>query len=68
MLRQKVWVKPISEQSKLTWVQYLNSKNIVRLEHKRQDKIFVSSIDNPDFWFWINVNDDPNWEYKELNE
>ena len=66
MLRQKVWVKPISDQSKLTWVQYLNSKNIVRLEHRREDKIFLSSIDNPDFWFWINVNNDSNWEYKEL--
>ena len=65
-LRRKVWVSPISEQSKLTFVQYLNSKNIVRLEHKREDKIFLSSIDNPDFWFWINVNNDSNWEYKEL--
>ncbi len=65
-LRRKVWVTPISEQSKLTFVQYLNSKNIVRLEHKREDKIFLSSIDNPDFWFWINVNNDSNWEYKEL--
>ena len=61
-----MWVTPISEQSKLTYVQYLNSKNIVRLEHNRQDRIFVSSLDNPDFWFWINVKDDPNWEYKEL--
>lgn len=65
-LRRKVWVSPISEQSKLTFVQYLNSKNIVRLEHKREDRIFLSSIDNPDFWFWINVNNDSNWEYKEL--
>ena len=65
-LRRKVWVSPISEQSKLTFVQYLNSKNIVRLEHSREDKIFLSSIDNPDFWFWINVNNDSNWEYKEL--
>ena len=65
-LRRKVWVTPISEQSKLTFVQYLNSKNIVRLEHKREDKIFLSSIDNPDYWFWINVNNDSNWEYKEL--
>ena len=65
-LRRKVGVSPISEQSKLTFVQYLNSKNIVRLEHRREDKIFLSSIDNPDFWFWINVNNDSNWEYKEL--
>ena len=65
-LRRKVWVSPISEQSKLTFVQYLNSKNIVRLEHRREDKIFLSSIDNPDFWFWINVNNDSNWYYKEL--
>ena len=65
-LRRKVWVSPISEQSKLTFVQYLNSKNIVRLEHRREDKIFLSSIDNPDYWFWINVNNDSNWEYKEL--
>ena len=65
-LRRKVWVSPISEQSKLTFVQYLNSKNIVRLKHKREDRIFLSSIDNPDFWFWINVNNDSNWEYKEL--
>ena len=65
-LRRNVWVSPISEQSKLTFVQYLNSKNIVRLEHRREDKIFLSSIDNPDFWFWINVNNDSNWEYKEL--
>lgn len=65
-LRRKVWVSPISEQSKLTFVQYLNSKNIVRLEHRREDKLFLSSIDNPDFWFWINVNNDSNWEYKEL--
>ena len=65
-LRRKVWVSPISEQSKLTFVQYLNSKNIVRLEHRREDKIFLSSIDNPDFLFWINVNNDSNWEYKEL--
>ena len=63
MLRQKVWVSPISEQSKLTWVQYLNSKNIVRLEHRRSDKLFLSSMDNPDFWFWINVDNDENWEY-----
>ena len=66
MLRQKVWVSPISEQSKLTWVQYLNSKNIVQLEHKRGDKIFLSSIDNPDFWFWINAEGDKNWEYNIL--
>ena len=63
MLRQKVWVSPISEQSKLTWVQYLNSKNIVQLEHRRSDKLFLSSMDNPDFWFWINVDNDKNWEY-----
>ena len=66
MLRQKVWVSPISEQSKLTWVQYLNSKNIVRLEHRRSDKLFLSSMDNPDFWFWINVDNDTNWEYNIL--
>ena len=66
MLRQKVWVSPISEQSKLTWVQYLNSKNIVQLEHNRADKIFLSSIDNPDFWFWINADGDKNWEYNIL--
>jgi len=63
MLRQKVWVSPISEQSMLTWVQYLNSKNIVRLEHRRSDKLFCSSMDNPDFWFWINVDNDKDWEY-----
>ena len=66
MLRQKVWVSPISDQSKLTWVQYLNSKNIVQLEHKREDKLFLSSLDNPDFWFWINVDNDKNWEYNIL--
>ena len=66
MLRQKVWVTPISEQSQLTWVQYLNSKNIVRLEHRRTDKIFCSSMDNPDFWFWINVDNDKDWEYNIL--
>jgi len=67
MLRQKVWVSPISEQSKLTWVQYLNSKNIVRLEHRRSDKLFLSSMDNPDFWFWINVDNDTNWEYNIID-
>ncbi len=67
MLRQKVWVTPISEQSKLTYVQYLNSKNIVKLEHKRQDKLFLSSLDNPDFWFWINIENDTNWEYKIID-
>ena len=66
MLRQRVWVSPISEQSKLTWVQYLNSKNIVQLEHRRSDKLFLSSMDNPDFWFWINVDNDKNWEYNIL--
>ena len=66
MLRQKVWVSPISEQSKLTCVQYLNSKNIVQLEHNRGDKLFCSSIDNPDFWFWINIDNDKNWEYNIL--
>ena len=66
MLRQKVWVSPISEQSKLTSVQYLNSKNIVQLEHNRGDKLFCSSIDNPDFWFWINIDNDKNWEYNIL--
>ena len=66
MLRQKVWVSPISKQSQLTWVQYLNSKNIVQLEHNRGDKIFLSSIDNPDFWFWINAEGDKNWEYNIL--
>ena len=67
MLRQKVWVKPISDQSKLTWVQYLNSKNIVQLEHKRIDRLFCSSLDNPDFWFWINKENDTNWEYKIID-
>ena len=67
MLRQKEWVSPISEQSKLTWVQYLNSKNIVRLEHRRSDKLFLSSLDNPDFWFWINVDNDKNWEYNIID-
>ena len=66
MLRQKVWVSPISEKSKNTWVQYLNSKNIVRLEHRRSDKLFLSSMDNPDFWFWINVDNDKDWEYNIL--
>ena len=66
MLRQKVWVTPISEQSKNIYVQYLNSKNIVHLEHKRQDRLFVSSIDNPDFWFWIDIDNDTNWEYNIL--
>ena len=67
MLIQKVWVSPISEQSKLTWVQYLNSKNIVRLEHRRSDKLFCSSMDNPDFWFWINVDNDKDWEYNIID-
>ena len=62
-----MWVTPISEQSKLTYVQYLNSKNIVRLEHNRQDRLFVSSLDNPDFWFWINKENDTNWEDKIID-
>ena len=66
MLRQRVWVSPISEKSKHTWVQYLNSKNIVQLEHRRSDKLFCSSLDNPDFWFWINIDNDQNWEYNIL--
>ena len=62
-----MWVTPISEQSKLTYVQYLNSKNIVRLEHNRQDRLFDSSLDNPDFWFWINKENDTYWEYKIID-
>ena len=41
--------------------------NIVRLEHKRKDRWFFSSIDNPDYMFWVDYPNDNNWDYKELN-
>jgi len=66
MLRSKVYVKPKSDNARQKFVKYLNSKNIVRLEHRRSDKLFCSSMDNPDFWFWINVDNDKNWEYNIL--
>ena len=53
MLRQKIYVSPKSDNAKLKFVKYLNSKNVVRLEHKREDRWFLSSLDDPDFWFWV---------------
>ena len=58
MLRSKVYVKPKSDNARQKFVKYLNSKNIVRLEHKRKDRWF--------YWFWVDYPDDDNWEYKEL--
>ena len=66
MLRQKIYVSPKSDNAKLKFVKYLNSKNVVRLEHKREDRWFLSSLDDPDFWIWVDYPNDDNWEYKEL--
>jgi len=66
-LRSKVWVSPKSDSAKDKYLKYLNSKNIVRLEHKRKDRWFFSSIDNPDYMFWVDYPNDNNWDYKELN-
>ena len=66
MLRSKVYVKPKSDNARQKFVKYLNSKNIVRLEHKRKDRWFFSALDDPENWFWVDYPDDDNWEYKEL--
>lgn len=63
MLRNKAKVTPKSDKAKKIFVEYLNSKPIVTVEHKREDRWFFSSIDNPDFWFWVDVPKDINWEY-----
>ena len=49
MLRNKAKVSPKSDKARETYANYLNSKALVYIEHKRADRWFLSAIDNPDF-------------------
>ena len=68
MLRNKAKVSPKSDKARETYTNYLNSKALVYIEHKRADRWFLSAIDNPDFWFWVDVPEDANWEYTEVTQ
>tara|TARA_B100001989_G_C24431459_1_gene409217 strand:- start:406 stop:612 length:207 start_codon:yes stop_codon:yes gene_type:complete len=68
MLRQKCKVSPKSEKAKHIFATYLNSKSIVHIEHKRDHRWFLSAIDNPDYWFWVDYPNDINWNYTEIKQ
>ena len=66
MLRQKCRVTPKNEKEKYTYATYLNSNSICHIEHKRSHRWFLSAIHNPDYWFWVDVPTDENWDYQEI--
>jgi len=67
MLRGKAKVTPKSDKAKQIFADNLNSKSLVYVEHKRLDRWFFSSIDNVDYWFWVNYPHDNDWDYHEVN-
>jgi len=67
MLRNKARVTPKSDKAKRIFAEYLNSKSLVYIEHKRPDRWFFSAIDNVDFWFWVDYPTDNNWDYHEID-
>tara|TARA_Y100000004_G_scaffold88937_2_gene99774 strand:+ start:3005 stop:3211 length:207 start_codon:yes stop_codon:yes gene_type:complete len=68
MLRGKAIVSPKSDKAKQIYADYLNNKPLVYIEHKRENRWFFSAIDNPDFWFWVDVPTDINWDYTEVKQ
>ena len=66
MLRNKARVTPKSDKAKRIFAEYLNSKSLVYIEHKRADRWFFSAIDNVDFWFWVDYPIDNDWDYNEI--
>ena len=66
MLRGKCKVTPKSDKAKTIFADYLNSKSLVYIEHKRADRWFFSAIDNVDFWFWVDCPHDNDWDYYEI--
>ena len=66
MLRGKCKVTPKSDKAKEIFANYLNSKSLVYIEHKRPDRWIFSAIDNVDFWFWVDYPNDNNWDYYEV--
>ncbi len=67
MLRNKARVTPKSDKAKRIFAEYLNSKSLVYIEHKRADRWFFSAIDNVDFWFWVDYPIDNDWDYNEID-
>jgi hypothetical protein len=67
MLRNKARVTPKSDKAKRIFAEYLNSKSLVYIEHKRPDRWFFSAIDNVDFWFWVDYPTDNDWDYNEID-
>ena len=67
MLRNKARVTPKSDKAKRIFAEYLNSKSLVYIEHKRPDRWFFSAIDNVDFWFWVDYPHDNDWDYHEID-
>ena len=66
MLRQKCKVTPKSKKAHHVYATYLNSNSIVQIQHKRSHRWFLSAIQNPDYWFWVDVPIDKNWDYQEI--
>jgi len=67
MLRNKARVTPKSDKAKRIFAEYLNSKSLVYIEHKRADRWFFSAIDNVDFWFWVDYPTDNDWDFNEID-
>ena len=65
MLRQKCKVTPKSKKAHHVYATYLNSNSIVQIQHKRSHRWFLSAIHNPDYWFWVDVPTDENWDYQQ---
>ena len=66
MLRNKATVSPKNDKAKHLYATYLNNKALVYIEHKTAKRRFFSAIDNPDYWFWVDVPEDANWNYQEI--
>jgi hypothetical protein len=66
MLRQKAVVYPKTYKAFVNYANHLNNNPVVNIEHKREDRWFFSSPDNPDYWFWVDAPEDVNWSYREL--
>jgi|TARA_B100000035_G_scaffold239450_1_gene207745 hypothetical protein len=72
MIKDRAIVTPKTPKAREILTNHLNNKSEVRLEaYKMRSGIkrcFVSAIDNPDFWFWVDKDWDEDWDIYIIND
>jgi hypothetical protein len=57
-----VAVKPISKKAKNRFANNMRSCEHCVIEQHKGDRMFLTSVENKDEHFWVNVTKDQNWE------